>query len=246
MMLHLYLQAAGASADYVNVDLYGAVLSIRERGTPAVTVSELNAKAEEEKAEKTEKAEKAARRRQGTESTGSSNVSRERTENQNRRDNHAVKNDRKAYRQQKQQSVYAPPASLRLQYEYELERSREVSSSINRLTILVPILIAAICLILGLVAPMCTNHMPLHLMIIIGIADIITLLAALTVACTVHFYILNPAPSQPEEKEWLAKMKRDLQRGNNWRAWLVFAATLLIYLSVAATLALLIICILGI
>lgn len=137
------------------------------------------------------------------------------------------------------------PEALRLQYNYELERSREISSSINRLTILVPIMIAVVCFLVGVIAPMCTNRIPMKLYLILGVADIIVLLGALVVACTVHFYILNPAPSQPEETEWMTKMKRDLQRGNNWRAWLVFAATILIYVSAAVTLGILIICLIG-
>lgn len=192
----------------------------------ASTLSELNAQAE------------AARKR--------SKSGKQSGQAQDRQADSGRKKDRNGKKREQQVDYDTPPASLRLQYEYELERSREVSSSINRLTVTIPIMIAAICLIVGLLAPMCTNHMPLRLMLILGVADVIVLLAALVVACTVHFYILNPAPSQPSEKEWLTKMKRDLQRGNNWRAWLVFAATLLIYLSAATTLALLIICILGI
>lgn len=198
----------------------------------AVTLSELNAQ---------EEAAKAAGKT-GIQPSDVSTEDHQAAQDSGRKEQKNQKNRRNP---QKEQTSSAPPESLRLQYEYELERSREVSSSINRLTVTIPILIAAICLICGLLAPLCTNHMPLHLMLILGVADIIVLLGALVVACTVHFYILNPAPSQPSEKDWLTKMKRDLQRGNNWRAWLVFVATLLIYLSAATTLALLIICILG-
>ena len=137
------------------------------------------------------------------------------------------------------------PEALRLQYNYELERSREISSSINRLTILVPIMIAAVCFLVGVIAPMCTERISMKVYLILGTANMIVLLGALVVACTVHFYILNPAPSQPEEIEWMTRMKRDLQRGNNWRAWLVFAATILIYVSAAVTLGILILCLVG-
>ena len=43
----------------------------------------------------------------------------------------------------------------------------------------------------------------------------------------------------------MTKMKRDLQRGNNWRAWLVFAATILVYVAAMLTLAILILCLIG-
>ncbi len=134
---------------------------------------------------------------------------------------------------------------LRLQYSYEMERSREISSSINRLTVMVPLMIFAVSFLVGTIAPMCTDNMPMKVFLILGVSDIVVLLGALVVACTVHFYILNPAPSQTEELEWTLKMKRDLQRGNNWRAWLVFAATILIYVSVAVTLAILVLCLVG-
>lgn len=144
------------------------------------------------------------------------------------------------------QTVLPPsPEVLRLQYSYELERSREVSSSVNRLTMVIPVMIFVICLMLGMIVPMCTNNISMRIFLILGVADIIVLLGGLVVACTVHFYILNPAPPQTEEYEWMIKMKRDLQRGNNWRAWLVFAATLLIYVSAAITLAMLILCLIG-
>ncbi len=144
------------------------------------------------------------------------------------------------------QPVLPPsPEALRLQYSYELERSREVSSSVNRLTVMIPIMIFAVCFLVGMIAPMCTADIPMNIFMILGVTDIIVLLGAMVVACTVHFYILNPAPSQTEEYEWMIKMKRDLQRGNNWRAWLVFAATLLIYVSAAITLAILILCLVG-
>lgn len=106
-------------------------------------------------------------------------------------------------------------------------------------------MIAVVCFLVGVIAPMCTARIPMKLYLILGVTDIIVLLGALVVACTVHFYILNPAPSQPEETEWMTRMKRDLQRGNNWRAWLVFAATILIYVSAAVTLGILIICLIG-
>ena len=137
------------------------------------------------------------------------------------------------------------PEALRLQYSYELERSREISSSINRLTILAPIMIAVICLLVTQLAPMCTEHISMTVYLILGSVDVLVLLGALVVACTVHFYILNPAPSQTEEIEWMTKMKRDLQRGNNWRAWLVFAATILVYVAAMLTLAILILCLIG-
>ncbi len=144
------------------------------------------------------------------------------------------------------QPAYPPsPEALRLQYNYELERSREISSSINRLTVLIPIMIFAVCFLVGTIAPLCTERIAMDIFLILGVADVVVLLGALVVACTVHFYILNPAPSQTEEFEWMTKMKRDLQRGNNWRAWLVFAATLLIYVSAAITLAILILCLVG-
>ena len=144
------------------------------------------------------------------------------------------------------QPAYPPsPEALRLQYNYELERSREISSSINRLTVLIPIMIFAVCFLIGTIAPLCTEHIAMDIFLILGVSDVVVLLGALVVACTVHFYILNPAPSQTEEFEWMTKMKRDLQRGNNWRAWLVFAATLLIYISAAITLAILILCLVG-
>ncbi len=148
--------------------------------------------------------------------------------------------------QNKKPAPAVPPLDvLRLQYSYEMERSREISSSINRLTIMVPIMIFAVCFLIGEIAPMCTENMSMTVFLILGVSDIILLLGALAVACTVHFYILNPAPSQTEELEWTLKMKRDLQRGNNWRAWLVFAATILIYVSVAVTLAILVLCLVG-
>ncbi len=144
------------------------------------------------------------------------------------------------------QPAFSPsPEALRLQYNYELERSREISSSINRLTVLIPIMIFAVCFLVGTIAPLCTERIAMDIFLILGVADVVVLLGALVVACTVHFYILNPAPSQTEEFEWMTKMKRDLQRGNNWRAWLVFAATLLIYVSAAITLAILILCLVG-
>ncbi len=145
----------------------------------------------------------------------------------------------------RQTALPPSPEVLRLQYSYELERSREVSSSVNRLTMVIPVMIFVVCLMLGMIAPMCTNNISMHIFLILGVADIIVLLGGLVVACTVHFYILNPAPPQTEEYEWMIKMKRDLQRGNNWRAWLVFAATLLIYVSAAITLAMLILCLIG-
>ncbi len=148
--------------------------------------------------------------------------------------------------QQKKPAPTVPALDvLRLQYSYEMERSREISSSINRLTVMVPIMIFAVCFLISQVAPMCTDNMPMKVFLILGVSDIVVLLGALVVACTVHFYILNPAPTQTEELEWMLKMKRDLQRGNNWRAWLVFAATILIYVSVAVTLAILVLCLVG-
>lgn len=149
-------------------------------------------------------------------------------------------------KQPKKAAPAVPPLDvLRLQYSYEMERSREISSSINRLTVMVPIMIFAVCFLISEIAPMCTDNMPMKVFLILGVSDIFVLLGALAVACTVHFYILNPAPSQIEELEWTLKMKRDLQRGNNWRAWLVFAATILIYVSVAVTLAILVLCLIG-
>lgn len=148
--------------------------------------------------------------------------------------------------QQKKPAPAVPTLDvLRLQYSYEMERSREISSSINRLTVMVPIMIFAVCFLVSQIAPMCTDNMPMKVFLILGVSDIVVLLGALVVACTVHFYILNPAPTQTEELEWTLKMKRDLQRGNNWRAWLVFAATILIYVSVAVTLAILVLCLVG-
>lgn len=149
-------------------------------------------------------------------------------------------------KQQKKPAPQVPALDvLRLQYSYEMERSREISSSINRLTVMVPIMIFAVCFLISQIAPMCTDNMPMKVFLILGVSDIVVLLGALVVACTVHFYILNPAPTQTEELEWTLKMKRDLQRGNNWRAWLVFAATILIYVSVAVTLAILVLCLVG-
>lgn len=150
-----------------------------------------------------------------------------------------------AGKMQKPAAPVPSPEALRLQYNYELERSREISSSINRLTILTPLMIFVVCFLVAAIAPMCTECISMKVYLIMGTTDIIVLLGALVVACTVHFYILNPAPSQPEELEWMTKMKRDLQRGNNWRAWLVFAATILVYLSAALTLGILILCLVG-
>ena len=92
-------------------------------------------------------------------------------------------------------TVPPSPEALRLQYSYELERSREISSSINRLTILAPIMIAVSCLLVTQLAPMCTEHISMTVYLILGSVDVLVLLGALVVACTVHFYILNPAPS---------------------------------------------------
>ena len=163
-----------------------------------------------------------------------------------RRKNHAEEPAGKEMSKAKRLAAPTPsPEALRLQYNYELERSREISSSINRLTLLAPIMIAVVCFLVGMIAPMCTERVSMKVYLILGTTDIIVLLGALVVACTVHFYILNPAPSQPEEMEWMTKMKRDLQRGNNWREWLVFAATILIYVSAAVTLGILILCLVG-
>ena len=141
--------------------------------------------------------------------------------------------------------IHDEPDSLRLQYEYELERGREISNSVTRLVTLIPLMMgAAAILVLGAVT-WCTRNISARIFIILGAADLIVLLCALAVACTVHFYILNPAPTQPGEEEWLARMKRDLQRGNNWRAWLVFAATILIYGAGGVTLAILILGLIG-
>ena len=141
--------------------------------------------------------------------------------------------------------TYETPASIRLQYEYELERSREISSSITRLVTMIPLMMAGVCLLLWVTTTYCTEDIAADYFIILCAADIIVLLCALVVACTVHFYILNPAPTQPEEKEWLTKMNRDLQRGNNWRAWLVFAATILIYAAAGIALAIVILGLIG-
>ncbi len=154
-------------------------------------------------------------------------------------------NRREKSRKKIQPMLPPSPEVLRLQYSYELERSREISSSVNRLTMMIPIMIFVVCFLVGVIAPMCTDRIPMGIYMILGTADVIVLLGGLVVACTVHFYILNPAPSQTEEYEWMIKMKRDLQRGNNWRAWLVFAATVLIYVSAAVTLAILILCLVG-
>lgn len=137
------------------------------------------------------------------------------------------------------------PQSLRLQYEYELERGREISSSVTRLVVLIPMMIAAVGLIVLGTVTWCTRNISAHVFIILGTAAVIVLLCALAVVCTVHFYILNPAPTQPGEDEWLARMKHDLQRGNNWRGWLVFAATILIYAAGGVILAILILGLIG-
>lgn len=137
------------------------------------------------------------------------------------------------------------PESLRLQYEYELERSREISSSVTRLMTLIPLMMAGVFLLFGVTVMFCTENISEKIFLILCAADVIVLLCALVVTSTVHFYILNPAPAQEGETEWLSRMKRDLQRGNNWRAWLVFTATLLLYAAAGIALAIIILGLIG-
>lgn len=141
--------------------------------------------------------------------------------------------------------VTQTPESLRLQYEYELERSREISNSVSRLLTLIPWMMAGVFLLFGVTVMFCTENISEKIFLILCAADIIVLLCALVVASTVHFYILNPAPPQEGEAEWLLRMKKDLQRGNNWRAWLVFTATLLIYAAAGIALAIIILGLIG-
>ena len=137
------------------------------------------------------------------------------------------------------------PQSLRLQYEYELERSREISNSVSRLMTLIPWMMAGVFLLFGVTVTFCTENISEKIFLILSAADAIVLLCALVVTSTVHFYILNPAPAQEGETDWLLRMKRDLQRGNNWRAWLVFTATLLIYAAAGIALAIIILGLIG-
>lgn len=137
------------------------------------------------------------------------------------------------------------PESLRLQYEYELERSREISNSVSRLMTLIPWMMAGVFLLFGVTVTFCTENISEKIFLILSAADAIVLLCALVVTSTVHFYILNPAPAQEGETDWLLRMKRDLQRGNNWRAWLVFTATLMIYGAAGVALAIIILGLIG-
>lgn len=218
----------------MSVTELAAVQERRERGTGAAGPVKAAEKAVKENANSTD----------GAGSAGKIIDSEKTTQKAVQKNSKLEKADKGRHEADKPTALPSPEA-LRLQYSYELERSREISSSINRLTILAPIMIAVICLLVTQLAPMCTEHISMTVYLILGSVDVLVLLGALVVACTVHFYILNPAPSQTEEIEWMTKMKRDLQRGNNWRAWLVFAATILVYVAAMLTLAILILCLIG-